>query len=758
MKTNKKISLTFIVWLIVFAMAGSAMSDSSIFSLFIPTSSQLSIPGIQSLEVPIDTDTHVKVKKTDYPNDEKPYETSLDLDDPENLKSDVGEYDEKSGYYKVGSKLGDNYLSAPYLMTPEEYMQWNTRKLLNDYFRQRNDSLFVHKGKDKFDFSDMHFDLGPAEKLFGPGGVRIKTQGSAELKAGYTYKYTDNPSLAERNRKNTSFDFDEKVNLSVNASIGDKMNFNLNYGTDATFAFDAKNLKLSYEGKEDEIVKLLEAGNVTFPSNNSLVHGAQSLFGIRTDLQFGKLNLQTVVSQKKSQSTSVASKGGSQLSTFDIEVSDYDDNAHFFLARYFRDNYDKACSTLPTITSGVTITRAEVWVTNTSGETENTRDIIGFVDLAERSKISNTMWSGTGTQIPQNSSNDLYLQMINNYSDIRNVDRASTVLDGFLAGGVDYEKVENARLLTSSEYTLNSYLGYISLRTTLPQNSVLAVAYEYTYGGQTYQVGEFSSDIKDNNQTLFVKLLKNTSNSPKMGNWDLMMKNVYSLNAQSVQKEKFKLDIKYLSDTTGVYLSYIPEGSFKNTTILKMMNLDRLDDNQKTNPNGKFDYIDGYTIIAQTGKIIFPVVEPFGNWLRTKLANETLADKYCYDELYDSTKTVARQIAEKNKFSLTGEYKASSGSEINLGAENIPQGSVVVTAGGVTLTEGSDYTVDYSGGVVRIINQSIIDAGTSVSVSLESQSELTGLTTSLRTSSWAVRICIFQNNLRQLRLLPVWNH
>ena len=669
----------------------------------------------------VDTLPHVRVKKTDYTNDEKPVETSLDLRDPENLRPDTAIYDEKNGIYRVGTRLGDNFLSAPYLMSPQEYMKWTERKSMDGYFRQRNDSLFVHKGQEKFDFTDMHFDLGPAEKIFGPGGVRIKTSGSAELKMGYSYKYTDNPSLPERNRTDKQFDFDEKIDLSLNATIGDKMDFNINYNTEATFDYDAKNLKLSYEGKEDDIVKLLEAGNVSFPSNNSLVRGAQSLFGIRSDLQFGKLKLQTVVSQKKSQSQVAASKGGAQLTPFEVEAYDYDENRHFFLAQFFRDQYNQACATLPNITSGVTINRVEIWVTNTSGMTENTRDIVGFVDLAERNKISNPMWGGIGSTVPQNSSNSLYATIINQYPDVRMIDKASNVLDEILVGGVDYEKVENARLLSSNEYTLNKYLGYVSLNSTLQTNSVLAIAYEYTYGGQTYQVGEFSSDIKDNDQSLIVKLLKNTSNSPRIGNWDLMMKNVYSLDANNVQREKFKFDIRYLSDTTGVALSYIPEEQFKQTTILKMMNLDRLDDNQKTNPNGKFDFIDGYTIDAGNGRIIFPVVEPFGDWLRGKLGNDALARKYCYDELYDSTKTVAKQVAEKNKFMLSGEYKASTGSKINIGPYVTP-GSVIVTAGGVTLTEGTDYTVNYSLGEVTIINQSILDAGTNISVSTEEQS------------------------------------
>ncbi len=677
-----------------------------------------------------------KVKKTDYPHGDRPKDYPYDLNDPDNLKPEVGEWDEKLGMYRVGAKLGDNFLSAPYLMSAEEYMKWTERQGMESYFRDRNDSLFVRKGKEKFDFTNMHFDLGPAEKIFGPGGVQIKSQGSAELKFGYNYKFTDNPSLSERNRKVSSFEFDEKINLSMNAKVGDKMDFNINYNTDATFDFDSKNLKLQYEGKEDEIVKLIEAGNISFPSNNSLVTGASTLFGIRTDLQFGKLNLQTVVSQKKSSSKSVGSQGGSQLTPFDIQAYDYDENRHFFLAHYFRDNYNAACATLPTVTSGVTINRVEIWVTNTSGHTENTRNIIGLVDLGEGTRISNKNWRSSGSRFPQNNANDLYSIILSDYAEARVIDQTSTALDGIMEGGVDYEKIENARLLSSSEYTLNSHLGYVSLKTTMQPNQVLAIAFEYTAGGTTYQVGEFSADVKDSEKALLVKLLKNTNNSPRMGNWDLMMKNVYALRAQSVQKEKFKLDVKYLSDTTGVNLNYLPEEPWKQTTLLKMMNLDRLDDNNKTNPNGKFDFIENYTVQPSQGRIIFPVVEPFGDWLRQQIGNDAIANKYCYDELYDSTKVVAKQVSEKNKFSLVGEYKGSSSGEIDLGSMNIPQGSVKVTAGGVELIEGTDYEVDYTLGKVTILNQSILDAGTNVSATFESTSEYSMMRKTMLGVNW----------------------
>ena len=648
-----------------------------------------------------------------------------DLKRPDNLKQDVV-YNDTIDRYIIGSKISDTYLNAPIMMTPEEYRKWVERRSLQQYFKDKNSEIYQAKGKEKFDFTDMHFDLGPAEKIFGPGGIRIKTQGTAELKFGATLKNIDNPSLPIRNRKTTTMDFDEKINLNMNGKVGDKVNMNLNYNTDPTFDYDAQNLKLKYDGKEDEIIKLVEAGNISFPSNSSLVKGASSLFGLRTDMQFGKLKLQTVFSQKKSSTKTVSSKGGVQLTPFEIDVANYEENRHFFLSQFFRDHYAQGMSTLPNMTTGININRVEIWVTNKTGTTSNTRNIVALTDLGENTKVSNPMWAVTGQPVPSNNANSEYSQMVGAYSAARDIDQVSTTLDGAgLVGGTDYEKIEKARLLSSSEYTVNTALGYVSLNTTLQTDQVLAIAYEYTYGGTTYQVGEFASDITDANQALFVKSLKNTSNNPQQGNWDLMMKNVYNLGSSSIEKDKFRLDVKYQSDTAGVYISYIPEQQVKSQTIIKLLGADRLDNNNKAHSNGYFDYVEGYTV--SKGRVFFPEPEPFGEYMYNYLVQHgvsaTDAEKYAFTELYDSIKTVAKQIAEKDKYMLVGQYRGTSANVISLGAYNVPQGSVVVTAGGVTLTEGSDYSVDYSGGTVTILNQSIIDAGTNVSVSLESNTD-----------------------------------
>ena len=652
------------------------------------------------------------------------YQSPLDLQRPDNMKYQV-EYNDTLDRYVIGNRLGNTWITAPIMLTPKEYLVWSEMQERNAYYRKQNDEIFKAKGKEKFDFTDMHFDLGPAEKIFGPGGIRVKTQGTAELKFGVKKKNVDNPSLPIRNRKTTMMDFDEKINLNVNGRVGDKVNMNLNYNTDATFDYDAQNMKLKYDGKEDEIIKLVEAGNVSFPSNSSLIRGASSLFGFRTDLQFGKLKLQTVISQKKSSSKSVSSKGGVQLTPFEKNVTDYEENKHFFLSEYFRNHYDGWMQKLPNLTTGITINRVEVWVTNKTGSSENTRNIVALTDLGENEKVSNPMWAVGGIMVPANKANTEYDAMVNQYSAARDANQTSSTLESAgLIGGNDFEKLENARLLNSSEYTVNTAMGYISLRNQLQTDQVLAVAYEYTYGGVTYQVGEFASDVTDTKQGLFVKSLKNTSNNPQQGNWKLMMKNVYNL-ASQIEKEKFRLDVKFQSDTTGVYITYIPEKQVKQMPLIKVLGADRLDNNNNAHSNGYYDYVEGYTV--SNGSVFIPKVEPFGSYMYEYLKSKGVADeqaeKYAFTALYDSTKTVAKQIAEKNKYLLVGQFKGSSSNIISLGAYNVPQGSVMVTAGGVTLTEGSDYSVDYNAGEVTILNQSIIDAGTPVNVSLESNTD-----------------------------------
>ena len=675
-----------------------------------------------SLELPFGTRPTVPRSYEDLMSDELGY----DLSTPSNITT-TADFDPATGNYIVRTYLGGLQIGTPFMLTKQQYENWQLRLNMQRFYRERNLGLITDKEKEPFNILDMNFALGPLEKIFGPGGVSLKTQGSVQVSMGIKSNKTDNPALSLSARRKTYFDFDQKIQATIAASVGNRMRFNMTYNTDATFDFDSKNLKLAYEGEEDDIVKSIEAGNVSMTTGSSLIRGGTALFGIKSKLQFGKLTATALISQQNSESKTVSTKGGAQTTQFTINADQYDQNRHYFLAHFFRDNYDKFAAHLPYVSSGIKITRIEVWITNKNGRFDQSRNLVAFQDLGENRALANSYWqTNAALPNPANASNNLLSTIKTDYAGARNINQVTQVLEPLgaygIEGGSDYEKVESARLLSSSEYTLNSTLGYISVRTALNADEVLAVAYEYTYNGQVYQIGEFSSDITTTDQALFLKMLKSTTTSPKLPMWHLMMKNVYSLGGYQIQKSNFKMNIKYLSDTTGIQINYLPVAGLNNKSLLQVMNLDRIDSNEQSNPDGFFDFIDGYTIYPSTGKIVFPVVEPFGSHLASVIDNPAVAEQYVYQELYDSTLVVARQYADKNKFILSGEYQASAGSQIRLNAMNVPRGSVIVMAGGIQLTENSDYTVDYAMGIVTITNQSIIDSGQNISVTLENQS------------------------------------
>lgn len=661
-------------------------------------------------------------------------QSPMDLRNPENVQTIV-EYDLNTGRYVVRTRLGEKDLTTPINLSPEEYQEYSMQQSLRSYYRQKNAEEFQKAADKQFNLSDMQFGIGAAERIFGPGGVRVRTQGSAEVMLGLKRNSTKDPSLPERARSNTIFNFDENVQLNVQASVGSKVNFDMNYNTETSFDFDSKRLKLAYTGEEDEIIKSLEAGNVSLTTGNSLISGGAALFGMKADLQFGKLRVNALFAQQNSESKTVNSKGGVQTKDFELRIDEYDENRHFFLAHYFRNTYNSAVASLPQIYSSVNITRLEVWVTNTRGNYDQARNIVAFTDIGENDPadlFNPAAFPVTGNPpLPANNANSLYNRMTTEFAAARSIDQVNQTLSQF-TGGSEFEKVESARLLDpNSEYTYDKQLGYLSLNMSLQREDVLAVAFEYEYtdragAKKTGRVGEFSdSDPTNPSNTLYVKLLKGTNMSPSMQYWDLMMKNIYSLGAYSVQKEKFRLDVLYQSDTTGTYINYLPESTATKQIWIRLMNADRLNTQNEKHPDGYFDFVEGYTVQPANGRVIFPTIEPFGSSLRERIRRETgsdaIAEKYVFQELYDTTQTAARQIAEKNKFIMRGEYKASSASEIQLGASNVARGSVRVTAAGALLTENVDYTVDYTSGTVTILNESIIAAGTPVSVSLENQ-------------------------------------
>lgn len=678
----------------------------------------------------------------DYLNDRP--SNPFDLSDPSAIQQNV-EYDPESGLYLISEKIGEGYYRAPTYMTFDEYLKWRDEQSQKELFNRLRDASSANsdlKANDPLVGIDVNNRL--LDRLFCGSAVDIRPNGAIDLTFGGDFQRVDNPILTERQRRQGGFDFDMNIQMNVIGKIGEKLKLSTNYNTQASFDFENQ-VKLEYTSDPcdpDAIIKRIEAGNVSFPLRSQLIQGSQTLFGVKTELQFGRMTLTGVMSSQRSKREEIQIQGGTQLKRFAIPADRYDENRHFFLSHYNRGQYEPALQNLPQINSLFRITKMEVWVTNTRNATQDVRDIVAISDLgaADPTKVTSSFATSgfapstipvntdlTGQGLPSNDANGLYASLSNDglTRAIENaVNRLQTVYN--LQQVQDFEKV-SARKLNPNEFSYHPELGYVSLNLTMQPEDILGLAYEYTYNGERYQVGEFSQDVPispDTLNVLYVKMLKSSTPRIDLPIWDLMMKNVYSLGAFQVNQEDFKLDVFY-QDPEGGELRFLPQGdNVAGRPLISLLNLDNLNSVNDPRPDGVFDFVPSVTILPQNGRLIFPVLEPFGSSLYNQFntadpAQVNIASQYVYQQLYDSTITKAREFPEFNRYLIKGTYRSSVSSEISLGAFNIPRGSVTVTAGGQQLIEGRDYDVDYNIGRIKILNESILNSGLPIRVSFE---------------------------------------
>ncbi|AQG82210.1 cell surface protein SprA [Spirosoma montaniterrae] len=610
------------------------------------------------------------------------------------------------------------------------------------------------------------------DRLFGGSQVDFKPNGFVTLDFGYLYQFIDNPILPVRQRRNGNFLFNEQISINFNGKVGEKLGVLANFDTKASFNFENQ-LKLNYKPggnlpafgtgqgvpglpnlpnapnlpgvngaasglpqftpQNENIIQGLEVGNINWAVNSQLIPGVQNLFGIKTQLRFGRLNATVVGSQQRSRKSEIVLRGGTSNRPFEIRADQYDENRHFFLSQFFRATYESSLKTLPQVTSGVNVTRVEVYVTNRTNTTETLRNVVGFQDLAEGNPYSQNNpnlppFSRNNRTPASNEANGLFSRLTSNATDpFRQVDQTNEALTTRfqLQKGTDYDLLRGAKRLTDREFKLQPELGYISLVTPLRNDEILAVAYEYTYQGRRYKVGELTEDYQARRpeEVLVLKLLKSATlrNNLQLPMWNLMMKNIYSINTAQIARQGFQLRIVYKDDLTGIDNPNLQEGRrLQNRPLVQIFNMDRLNQQLDAQPDGNFDYVENITIDSRFGKIIFPVLEPFGSFLSRQFDpdEEALRAKYVFDQLYRTTLADAQQLADRNKFFLKGSFQSGNGTEVQL-PFGVSEQSVQVTAGGVPLMPGQDYVLEGQSGRLRIINESVTNSGREIRISYE---------------------------------------
>ncbi|MFT5256688.1 MAG: cell surface protein SprA [Arenicella sp.] len=702
-------------------------------------------------------------------------------------------FDKLLNTYVIVEKIGNYATRTPIYLSPKEYQKYRLKRDMLQYFKTKVSAT----NSKKKGAEEAQKDLLPNyyvnnkffETIFGGTEVKVTPTGNLNLKLGFIYQNTDNPQISEENRSNLTFDFDQQINASVRAKVGSRIEATFNYDTQASFDFqnlvkiqfippsaaeilgDKNKNKLSnirskasdaskkidaYKNgggfSEDGIIQGIEAGNISMPIKNSLINGAQSLFGVKTKLQFGNTNITAVFSQQNSESKTVVAEGGASIQQFELRATDYDNDRHFFLSQYFIDNYANSLKNYPLINSPINITRVEVWITNRNASTEDFRSIVAFADIGE--SVPNVLVDENGTvlnsaitqakisgkNLPFNGANRIGTEVIPNggIRDVSSVD--SSLLPYNMQNGTNYSVLENARKLNVNEYRLNDQLGFISLNRRLNDGEVLAVAYEYTVAGNvngssknSFKVGEFSNEGIQAPNNLAVKLLRSeilqtkrpnltTGEDESFPTWRLMMKNVYALGAFPLTQEGFRFEIQYRDDQTGIPSNVLQNAQttgISNLPLLQIFKLDQLDQSQFRTPDGFFDYLEGITVNSENGFVFFPEPEPFGNNLEDALTAPSDAS-YLFKELYLNTKiNIKNNFQNKDKYFLKGYFKSESSGGIPIGAFNVPRGSVRVSSGGRQLVEGVDYVVDYQLGRVQIIDPGLRASGVPISVSTE---------------------------------------
>ncbi len=681
--------------------------------------------------------TPIRDRDGDFLSDPNP--NLIDLRDPTGVTQEV-EYDPITDRYIVTERIGDDYFRSPTYLTFDEYQAYRERQERTAYFDRLN-GVSTGSGvgatalDDPIEAIDVENSL--IDRLFGGREVTIQPRGNVDLTFGIDYRSVENPSFTVRQQRQTNFDFDMAIQMNVTGSIGTKLNLSSSYNSTSNFNFDRQLIKISYDAAsfgDDEILRNIEFGNVSLPLRSSLIQGSQGLFGVRADLQFGDLKVTALASQQKTKRDAIEIQGGAQFQEFEVRADEYDENRHFLLSHFNRDQFEKSLKNLPTVNALFKINRIEVWITNDRDQTESVRELAALADLGESERITNTnpdfqlpesprYRAIDGSGLPDNEANPLYAALTSN-DQFRFRENVVSTLEGprfDFRQATDFERVR-ARLLSPTEYTFHPELGFISVNVNVRPDQVLAAAYEYTYNGQVYKVGEFSNDLPvgdtSNLNVLFTRLLKSTTPRVDVPTWDLMMKNFYNIGAFQVNREDFRLDITY-EDPGGGEKRFLPSSNLQSKPLIQVFGLDTLNVQLDPGPDGIFDFVSGLTIYPNNGRIMFPVLEPFGRGLTRRIDDPGEQAKYDYKVLYDSTVIRAREYPEFNRFLIRGSYKSEVSSEISLGAFNIPRGSVKVTAGGQVLREGQDYDIDYNIGRIKILNDAYLNSGVPLQVSFE---------------------------------------
>ncbi len=177
------------------------------------------------------------------------------LPDPPNLVKTV-EYDAATNRYILTEKVGNLLYRPQRYLTYQEYLQLKQSNDIKENWKQLADKYAKDSQQPGF-IPQIKIRSQTFQKIFGSEVIDIRPQGSAEVIFAGQINKNENPLFNTRQRNQGSFNFDQRIQMNVTGTIGDKLKISTNYNTEAQFQFENQ-LKLDYTGKPDEIIQKIE--------------------------------------------------------------------------------------------------------------------------------------------------------------------------------------------------------------------------------------------------------------------------------------------------------------------------------------------------------------------------------------------------------------------------------------------------------------------------------------------------------------------
>ncbi|WP_310682322.1 cell surface protein SprA [Aliifodinibius sp. S!AR15-10] len=613
------------------------------------------------------------------------------------------------GNYVSQRRIGDIEIALPYVMDQEEY----AARTIENSKRENWKTLvqeFESQQTSQRGLLDFKVDIPGGQEstfttIFGKPEVNLKVNGTANMNLGATIQKTENPHIPEDQQTQIDPTFEQSLKLNIQGTIGDKLSIQTDWDTEREFDF-MNRLNIVYQGYEDEIIQRLEMGNVSMETGNTLIRGGSSLFGVKSVAQLGALEVTSVLSQQEGEGNTQTITGGAQEQDISIRPADYENDTHFFLDFFTRQQFEQNMSNPQQLGQALQLSEVKVWILRESTQSfDGERQAIAMVDLG-------VVQNPDSSYAPPNDDLDSFPE--------DTLDQYRDPAVGVSAADFGVEPSEFVEgyfipLQEGADYELNRPLGYLSLKRNLGSRQALAISFKYLnpQTGETVTVGDVS---QGGGNRIFLKLIRPQNVTTTNSAWDLMMKNIYSLGVSNVSQDGLEVDISYTEQN-------LPQNTLpgRNTIMLRDLGLDRVDAQGATNPDNQIDFSSG-TLNPVSGTIIFPYLEPFGGRIASVLSQSSISqpeiDRLAFNELYSEKKVNASQSSKNNFYLIDGTSKGSVSDSYSLGF-SLVEGSVKVYANGQELQEGTDYTVDYSIGNITILNERYLAKGQEIKIEYE---------------------------------------